>query len=57
MAQLTSAGNRVVLNDTGGPIVNAKTGKTIELVRRGSVYLLLMSIGVGAASGFPRQGQ
>ena len=57
VAQLTSAGNRVVLNDTGGQIVNAKTGKTIELVRRGGVYLLLMSIGVGAASGFPRQGK
>ena len=57
VAQLTSAGNRVVLNDTGGQIVNAKTGKTIELVRRGGVYLLLMSIGVGVASDFPRQGK
>ncbi len=50
VAQLTSAGNRVVLNDTGGQIVNAKAGK-------GGVYLLLMSIGVGVASDFLRQGQ
>ena len=56
VAQLTSAGNRVILNDTGGSIVNAKTGKTIALVRRGGVYLLLMHVGVGVASGFPRQG-
>ena len=56
VAQLTSAGNRVILNDTGGSIVNAKTGKTIALVRRGGVYLLLMNVGVGVASGFPRQG-
>ena len=56
VAQLTSAGNSVVLGDTGGRIVNAKTGKTIELVRRGGVYLLLMHMGAGAASGFPRQG-
>ena len=57
VAQLTSAGNRVVLNDTGGQIVNATTGKTIELVRRGGVYLLLMNMGTGVASGFPRQGK
>ena len=58
LISLTSAGNPVVLNDTGGQIVNAKTGKTIELVRRDGVYLLLMSIGVGGgASDFPRQGK
>jgi hypothetical protein len=57
VAQLTSAGNSVVLSDTGGQIVNAATGKTIELVRRGGVYLLLMNMGIGVASGFPRQGK
>ena len=56
VAHLTSAGNRVILNDTGGQIVNATTGKTIELVRRGGVYLLLMQMGVGVGLGFPRQG-
>ena len=57
VAQLTSAGNSVVLSDTGGQIVNATTGKTIELVRRGGVYLLLMNMGIGVASDFPRQGK
>ena len=57
VAQLTSAGNSLVLGETGGSIVNAKTGKTIELVRRGGVYLLMMNLGIGVASGFPRQGK
>ncbi len=59
VAQLTSAGNRVVLGDTGGQIVHIASGKTIELVRRGGVYLLLMDmgVGIGVASGFPRQGK
>ena len=57
VAQLTSAGNRVILNEQGGQIANVKSGKTIELARRGGVYLLLMSVGVGAVSGFPRQGK
>ena len=56
VAHRASAGNRVILNDTGGQIVNATTGKTIELVRRGGVYLLLMQMGVGVGLGFPRQG-
>ena len=30
VAQLTSAGNRVVLNDTGGQIVNAKTARRLS---------------------------
>ena len=57
VAQLTFAGHRVVLNATGGQIINVKSGKTIELVRRGGVYLLLMSVGVGPVSGFPRHGK
>jgi hypothetical protein len=59
VAQLTSAGNRVVLGDTGGQMVHIASGKTIELVRRGGVYLLLMDmgVGIGVASGFPRQGK
>ena len=56
VAQLTSAGSRVVLNATGGQTINVKSGKTIELVRRGGVYLLLMSVGGRACLGFPRQG-
>jgi hypothetical protein len=57
LAQLTSAGHRVVLGDAGGQIVHEKSGRTIELVRRGGVYLLLMNLGIGVASGFPRQGK
>ena len=57
VAQPASAGNRVILNEHGGQIANVKSGKTIELTRRGGVYLLLMSVGVGAVSGFPRRGK
>ena len=60
VAQLTSAGHRVVLGETGGQIVHEKSGRTIELVRRGDIYLLMMIEGrppSGAASGFPRQGK
>jgi hypothetical protein len=55
VAQLASAGNRVILNEDGGQIANVKKGKTIELTRRGGVNLLPMSI--GAASGFPKPGK
>ena len=44
VAQLTSAGHRVVLGDAGGQIVHVESGRTIDLVRRGGVYLLLMNI-------------
>ena len=54
VAQLTPAGNRVILSESGGQIVNSKTGRTIELTRRGGVYVLQTC--VGAASGFPRPG-
>ena len=57
VTQLTSAGHRVVLGDTGGQIVHVASGRTIDLVKRGGVYLLLMNVGIGVASGFPRQGK
>ena len=57
VAQFTSAGNRVVLGDAGGQIVHVESGRTIDLIRRGGVYLLLMNMGIGVASGFPRQGK
>ena len=60
VAQLTSAGHRVVLGDAGGQIVHEKSGRTIELVRRGDVYLLMMTEGrlpPEVALGFPRQGK
>ena len=60
VAQLATAGHRVVLGETGGQIVHEKSGRTIQLVRRGDVYLLMMTEGKPspeAALGFPRQGK
>ena len=57
VTQLTSAGHRVVLGPAGGQIVHVVSGRTIDLVKRGGVYLLLMTVGIGVASGFPRQGK
>jgi len=55
VAHLTSAGNQVIFEEHGGSIVNNKTGKSIQFVRRGGVYIMTMN--VGAAPGFPRQGK
>ena len=57
VTQLTAAGHRVVLGPDGGQIVHVASGRTIDLVKRGGVYLLLMNMGIGVASGFPRQGK
>ena len=57
VTQLTAAGHRVVLGPAGGQIVHVASGRTIDLVKRGGVYLLLMNMGIGVASGFPRQGK
>ena len=57
VTQLTAAGHQVVLGPAGGQIVHVASGRTIDLVKRGGVYLLLMNVGIGAASGFPRQGK
>ena len=45
------AGNKVELDDTGGVIRNRATGKTMQLTRRGGVYVLPLKV-----SGFPRPG-
>ena len=52
-SQLARAGNRVILEDDGGRIVNKKTGKTISLLRRGGVYIMRMRV----ATDFPRPGK
>jgi len=57
VTQLTAAGHRVVVGPAGGQIVHVASGRTIDLVKRGGVYLLLMNMGIGVASGFPRQGK
>jgi len=57
VAHLTAAGNRVELGEHDGRIVNLKTGRTIELEKRGGLYILKMFIADGdAPSPFRRQG-
>jgi hypothetical protein len=47
----------VTLGDKSGKIVNATTGKTIALERRGRVYIMKMFIpGAAAQLPFRRQG-
>ena len=43
-ADLTAAGNRVIIEGSEGYIENIKTGKRIVLPRRGNVYILRMWI-------------
>jgi hypothetical protein len=42
VSHLSSAGNEVSFNKTGGKIVNLNTGKTISFQRKGGVYVLRM---------------
>ena len=53
-SQLAAAGNRVEFEKDGSRIVNKVTGKVIQLVRKGGVYVMNMHI--TGASGFPRLG-
>jgi hypothetical protein len=57
VAHLTSAGNLVQLGDTNGTVKNLKTGREIDLERRGNIYYMKMFIpDAGPASPFGRQG-
>jgi hypothetical protein len=57
VAHLTEAGNVVTLGDKSGKVVNATTGKTIALERRGRVYIMKMFIPDAVAQPpFRRQG-
>ena len=51
VSHLTRAGNTVELHAEGGKITNEVTGKTMDLARRGGVYILRLKV-----SGFPRPG-
>jgi len=57
---LTKAGNKVVLGENGGEIINEKTGRKVKIQRKGGVYVLRMWVPRAAegkkASGFPRPG-
>jgi hypothetical protein len=55
--QLAAAGNSIVINGSGGKIVNDKSGKIMKLVRRGGVLVLRMRIPTDGGSGFPGQGR
>ena len=51
VSHLARTGNTVELHDEGGKITNKATGRTMDLVRRGGVYILRLKV-----SGFPRPG-
>jgi len=51
VSHLARVGNVVELHADGGRITNPTTGKTMELERRGGVYLLRLRV-----AGFSRQG-
>jgi len=53
VSQMAAAGNVVTLDESGGRIANKRTGKAIELIRRGGVYIMRMAV----ASDFPGQGR
>ena len=44
VARLVDAGNRVVFGPTGGFIAHVATGRKVQLVRDGNVYLLDMRV-------------
>ena len=56
VSQLASAGNRVLLGAQRGEVVNVKTGRKMQLQRRGGVYILRMWVPASAAPGFTGQG-
>jgi hypothetical protein len=59
-SQLTASGNQVIFDGNGGRIVNTRTGRTMQLHRRGGVYVLRMKIRETAeplARDFPGQGR
>ena len=58
VAQLSRAGNRVVLDDTGGFIENKRSGQKMRVAKEGSTYTLIMKVKTapGPATGFARRG-
>jgi hypothetical protein len=56
-SQLAVSGNSVVIDKSGGRIVNEKTGRTMKLVRRGGVFILRMWLLATPSPGFTGQGR
>jgi hypothetical protein len=55
--QLAASGNAVVIDQKGTRIVNQCTKKTMDLIRRGGVYVLRMKVKVAPAPGLPGPGR
>jgi hypothetical protein len=53
---LAASGNTVVIDQKGARIVNMRTKKSMDLIRRGGVYVLRMKVKVASAPGFPGPG-
>jgi hypothetical protein len=51
--QLAASGNAVVIDNKGARIVNLRTKKSMDLVKRGGVYVLRMHVKMSPAPGFP----
>jgi hypothetical protein len=54
-SQLAAPWSSVVIDKRGGKIVNEKTGKTMQLQKRGDVYVLRMWV-ASETPGFPGRG-
>jgi hypothetical protein len=55
--QLAASGNAVVIDQKGARIVNQRTKKSMDLVRRGGVLVLRMKVRMTPAPGFPGPGR
>jgi hypothetical protein len=55
--QLAASGNAVIIDGKGAKIVNMKTKKVMNLVKRGGVYVLRMRVRADPAPGFPGPGR
>jgi hypothetical protein len=55
--QLAASGNAVIIDNKGGRIMNLKTKKVMNLVKRGGVYVLRMRVKADPAPGFPGPGR
>jgi hypothetical protein len=55
--QLAASGNAVIIDGKGARIVNSKTRRVMNLVKRGGVYVLRMRVKADPAPGFPGPGR
>jgi hypothetical protein len=55
--QLAASGNAVIIDQRGARIVNQRTKKAMDLIKRGGVYVLRMRVKADALPGFPGPGK